>query len=131
MTTPPTPKRTPRVPHSCRAVCDKSGDFEPDPGSRKPEAGSRPRPARLVVYQKPRNPSERQRGILTLLAEGLTQRQAAAHLGLKPRCVTSTLANMRARYTATTNEALVALAIRLQWIEIHCLRSDRRRLRFV
>jgi DNA-binding NarL/FixJ family response regulator len=76
------------------------------------------KPARLVVYQAPRNPSERQRGILTLLAEGLTQREAAAHLGVKPRCVTSALANMRERYTTTTNEALIALAIRLQWIEI-------------
>ena len=82
----------------------------PQPSHRKP--------ARLVVFQSPRNPSERQRGILTLLAEGLTQRQAAAHLGLKPRCVTSALANMRERYTARSNEALVALAIRLQWIEI-------------
>ena len=76
------------------------------------------KPARLVVYQAPRNPSERQRGILTLIAEGLSQKQAAAHLGVKPRCVTSALANMRERYTTTTNEALIALAIRLQWIEI-------------
>lgn len=76
------------------------------------------RPARLVVYQSPRNPNERQRGILTLIAEGLTQRQAAAHLGVKPRCVTSALANMRERYTTRSNEALVALAIRLQWIDI-------------
>jgi DNA-binding NarL/FixJ family response regulator len=76
------------------------------------------RPARLVVYQHPRNPTERQRGILTLLAEGLTQKQVAAHFGLKLRCVTSALGNMRARYTTTSNEALIALAIRLQWIEI-------------
>jgi|CZKD01.1.fsa_nt_gi DNA-binding CsgD family transcriptional regulator len=75
-------------------------------------------PDLFVIYQSPRNPSERQRGILTLLAEGLTQRQAAAHLGVKLRCVTSALANMRERYTTTTNEALIALAIRLQWIEI-------------
>ena len=75
-------------------------------------------PDLFVICQSPRNPSERQRGILTLLAEGLTQRQAAAHLGVKPRCVTSALANMRERYTTTTNEALVALAIRLHWIEI-------------
>jgi DNA-binding NarL/FixJ family response regulator len=82
----------------------------PQPSHRKP--------ARLAVYQHPRNPSQRKHGILTLLAEGLTQRQAAAHLGVRPRCVTSALANMRERYTTTTNEALVALAIRLQWIEI-------------
>jgi DNA-binding CsgD family transcriptional regulator len=76
------------------------------------------RPARLLVYQSPRNPTARQRRILILLAEGLTQKQAAAHLGLKPRCVTSALANMRERYTAASNEALIALAIRLQWIAI-------------
>ena len=40
------------------------------------------------------------------------------HLGLKPRCVTSTLARMPDRYAAPSYEALVALAIRLQWIEI-------------
>jgi hypothetical protein len=49
---------------------------------------------------------------------GASQRQAAAHLGVKPRCVTSALANRRERYTAASNEALIALAIRLQWIEI-------------
>ena len=74
------------------------------------------RPARLRVYQRPRNPTERQRGILT--AEGLTQKQVAAHLGLKLRCVASSLGNTRARYTTTSNEALIALAIRLQWIKI-------------
>jgi hypothetical protein len=37
---------------------------------------------------------------------------------VKPRCVTSALANRRERYTAASNEALIALAIRLQWIEI-------------
>jgi DNA-binding CsgD family transcriptional regulator len=77
-----------------------------------------PRPARLRVYQHPRNPTAYQRRILTLIAEGLTQRQAASHLGVNPRCVASALASMRERYTATTNEALIALAIRLQWIEI-------------
>lgn len=76
------------------------------------------RPARLRVYHSPRSPSERQRGILALMAEGLTQRQAAAQIGLKPRSVASALANMRERYTTASNEALVALAIRLQWIEI-------------
>ncbi len=81
-------------------------------------AAELPRPARLVVYQSPRNPTARQRGILTLLAEGLAQKEVAARLGLKLRCVTSALGNMRARYTTTSNEALVALAIRLQWIEI-------------
>lgn len=76
------------------------------------------RPARLTVYQTPRNPTSRERRILTLLAEGRTQKQAAGHLGLKPRSITGTLEKMRGRYTARTNEALVALAIRLQWVKL-------------
>lgn len=85
------------------------------------------RPARLAVYQSPRNPTPRERRILTLLAEGHTQKQAAGHLGLAPRYVTNSVANMRTRYTAPTNEALVALAVRLQWITlaIDCLAVDR------
>ena len=76
------------------------------------------RPARLLVFQSPRNPTTRERRILTLLAEGHTQKQAAGHLGLRPRSVTNALGHMRDRYTAPTNEALIALAMRLQWIEI-------------
>ena len=75
-------------------------------------------PARLIVYQTPRNPTERERRILTLLAEGYTQKQTAGHLSLKPRCVTTALAHMRNRYTAPTNESLIALAVRLQWIAL-------------
>ena len=41
------------------------------------------KPARLLVFQAPRNPTERDREILTLLAEGHTHKQAAGHLGLK------------------------------------------------
>jgi len=80
------------------------------------------RSARLTVYQRPRNPTERERTILLLLVEGHTQKQAAGHLGLKPRAVTSAIERMRNRYTAPNNEALVALAIRLQWIalQIEC-----------
>jgi DNA-binding CsgD family transcriptional regulator len=76
------------------------------------------KPARLTVYQSPRNPTERERRILTLLAEGHSQKQAAAHLGVKPRCVTNSLGNMRNRYTAPTHEALIAMAVRLQWISV-------------
>src|SRR3954469_7620480 len=74
--------------------------------------------ARLIVYQRPRNPTERERRILALLAGGLTQKQAAGHLGVTPRAITACVEKMRDRYTAPTNEALIALAVRLQWIEI-------------
>jgi DNA-binding NarL/FixJ family response regulator len=40
------------------------------------------RPARLSIYQSPRNPTPREREILTLIAEGRTQKQAARTLGL-------------------------------------------------
>jgi DNA-binding CsgD family transcriptional regulator len=86
---------------------DETGS--PTPGARC---------ARLRVYQHPHNPTARDRAILTLIAEGHTQKQAAGHLGLKPRSVTGALSYMRDRYTAPTNEALIALALRLQWIEI-------------
>ena len=76
------------------------------------------KPARLLVFQSPRNPTERDREILTLLAEGHTTSQAAGHLGLEKRCITSALERMRHRYTTPTNEALIALAIRLQWIAV-------------
>lgn len=76
------------------------------------------RPARLIVYQSPRNPTPHERRILTLLAEGHSQKQAAAHLGLSPRSIAATLEHMRYRYTAPTNEALIALAVRLQWITL-------------
>jgi len=76
------------------------------------------RPARLAVYQSPRNPNPRERRILTLLAEGHTQKEAAQRLGIRSRAVTSSVSLMRTRYAAPTNEALVALAVRLQWITI-------------
>lgn len=92
--------------------------MNPDtPESRTPEARS-PTSARLTVFQQPRNPTERERRILTLLAEGHSQKQTAAHLGVKHRAITSALGNMRDRYTSPTNEALVALAVRLQWISV-------------
>jgi len=76
------------------------------------------RPARLTVYQLPRNPTERERRILTLIAEGRTTRQTAVHLRVKLRSVTHSLERMRNRYTAPTNESLLVLALRLQWITI-------------
>ena len=84
------------------------------------------RAARLTVYQEPRNPSERERMILALLAGGRTQKEAAVHLGLKPHSITNALGHMRDRYATQTNEALVALAVRLQWITlaIDCVERD-------
>ena len=76
------------------------------------------KPARLLVFQGPRNPTERDREILTLIAEGHSHKQAAGHLGLAHRSVTNALGRMRDRYTAPTNEALIALATRLQWIDV-------------
>ena len=78
----------------------------------------RPHEARLLVFQASRNPTARDREILTLLAEGHTHKQAAGHLGLAHRSVTNALGRMRARYTTPTNEALIALAVRLQWINV-------------
>jgi len=76
------------------------------------------KPARLLVFQAPRNPTERDREILTLLAEGHTQEQTAGHLGLRPRTIARALEEMRHRYTTPTNAALMALATRLQWIAV-------------
>jgi hypothetical protein len=58
------------------------------------------------------------REILTLLAEGDTHKQAAGQLGLAHRSVTHALAHMREGYTMPTNEALIALAVPLQWIDV-------------
>ena len=74
------------------------------------------RTARLAVYQHPRNPTAHERRILTLLAEGHTQKQTAGRLRLAHRSVTNALGKMRTRYTTPTNESLIALAVRLQWI---------------
>jgi len=76
------------------------------------------RPARLTVYQSPRNPSPRERRILTLLAEGHSQHELARHLGLAYHSVSNALGRMRLRYEAPTNESLIAIAVRLQWIAL-------------
>ena len=74
--------------------------------------------ARLIVYQGPRNPTERERTILTLVAEGHTHKQAAGHLGLAHRSVTNALGRMRDRYNLPTNEALIVAAVKLEWIPL-------------
>jgi DNA-binding NarL/FixJ family response regulator len=75
-------------------------------------------PAHLIVFQHPRNPTEHDRAILELIAAGHSHTSAAAELHTRPRNVTQALAKMRARYTAPTNEALIAIAVRLQWIAV-------------
>jgi DNA-binding CsgD family transcriptional regulator len=76
------------------------------------------RPARLILYQKPRNPSPHERRILTLLVQGQTPKEAAIRLGLARRSLTNALGHMRERYAARTNATLIAIAIRLQWIDL-------------
>jgi len=76
----------------------------------------RPRPPALLVPLNGRNPSPRERDILTLLAHGATMTQAATALGIAPSNVRNRVDMMRNRYAPTT-ASLVALAIRLEWIE--------------
>jgi len=76
------------------------------------------RPARLPIAQHPRNPSPRDREILKLLAEGHTRKQAAAALHLKPRTLAATIQRMCDRYGAANPLALIAAAIRLEWIAL-------------
>jgi DNA-binding CsgD family transcriptional regulator len=73
------------------------------------------RAARLIVYS---TQATRERRIFALLAEGHTQKQTAGHLGLKLRSISAALGNMRNRYTAPTNESLIAIAVCLEWITI-------------
>ena len=64
----------------------------------------------------PRNRTECDREIVTQLAEGHTHNQAAGHRGPRPRTITAP-SKMRHCYTTPSNEALMALATRLQWID--------------
>lgn len=81
--------------------------------------------AHLTIYQAPRNPTPAERQILTLIAEGHTRKQAAAHLRITHRSLLHKIESMRNRYTAPTTEALIAIAVRLQWITlaIDCLQD--------
>ena len=76
------------------------------------------RPARLPIAQHPRNPSPRDREILTLLAEGHTRKEAAAALHLKPRTITANIQRMCDRYGAANPLVVIAAAIRLKWIAL-------------
>jgi hypothetical protein len=77
----------------------------------------------LTVTQDGRNPTQKERQILTLLAAGDTRAEAAHHAGLKLRAVTAIIEGMRDRY-APTLPALMVLAVKLQWIETPITISD-------
>jgi len=71
----------------------------------------------MVISQHARNPTPRQRRILRRLAEGMTQPEIAAEDGVPPHQVSRQLEALRNRFAAT-NCALIAIAVRLQWIPI-------------
>jgi hypothetical protein len=66
----------------------------------------------------PRNRTECDREIVTLPAEGHTHKRVAGHRGLKHRTITPALEEMRHCYTTPSNEALMALATCLHWIDL-------------
>ena len=76
------------------------------------------RPARLPIHQRPPNPSPEEREILASVAEGWTPQDTARHLATSPRTITAALHRMRDRYNLPTNEALIAAAVKLEWIPI-------------
>jgi len=82
----------------------------------------------LTVNQQERNPTERQRVILTLLVEGLSQIQIAEVLSTTPHAIARTLENLRNQF-APTNCSLIALAVRLEWVtfSVEIRQNDRER----
>ena len=66
----------------------------------------------------PRNRTECDREIVTLLAQGHSHNQAAEHRSPRSRTITRALEEMRHRYTTPSYEALMALATRLRWIDL-------------
>jgi DNA-binding CsgD family transcriptional regulator len=71
----------------------------------------------LTVDQHARNPTPRQRRILRRLAEGMSQPEIAAQDGVPAHRIARQLEALRNRF-APTNCALIAIAIRLQWIPV-------------
>jgi DNA-binding CsgD family transcriptional regulator len=76
------------------------------------------RPARLPIHQRHPNPSPEEREILASVAEGWTPQDTARHLATSRRTVTAALHRMRDRYNFPTNEALIAAAVKLEWIPL-------------
>jgi hypothetical protein len=70
-----------------------------------------------TITQSTPNPSPVERRILRALARGASQREAARDAGIRPRAAALALAEMRDRYAPTTH-ALIALAVKLEWIEL-------------
>ncbi len=68
----------------------------------------------------PRNRTECDREIVTLLAECQTHKQAAGHRspGPRARTISRALEEIRHCYITPSNEALMALATRLRWIDL-------------
>jgi len=82
----------------------------------------------LTINQRERNPTQRERVILTLLAEGHSQIQIAEVLSITPHAIARTLENLRNHF-APTNCSLIALAVRLEWItfSVEIRQDDRQR----
>ena len=71
----------------------------------------------LTTNQQQRNPTARERRILTALASGASRPEAALQAGLTVRAVTAILERLRDRF-APTMPALIALAVKLEWISV-------------
>lgn len=71
----------------------------------------------LTTNQQRRNPTARERRILTALASGASRPEAALQAGLTVRAVTAILERLRDRF-APTMPPLIALAVKLEWISV-------------
>jgi len=69
----------------------------------------------LTTNQQERNPTQRERLILTLMIEGHSTAEIAGLLGTTPHVIRNQVQHLRDRFAAT-NEALIAMAVRLEWI---------------
>lgn len=88
----------------------------PAPAPRK-----KPRPNFVLrIGQGPRNPTGRERSILTLLAAGNDQSTIAGIHGVRPGTIRNQLTRMRDMWAPTT-PSLIALAIKLGWITVPIL----------
>jgi DNA-binding NarL/FixJ family response regulator len=79
-------------------------------GSAYPDASRRALQAAL------RAPSERERTVIILVAEGLTNDEIGAYLGLSTKTVESHLHRLFDRYGALSRTELVTIAIRQGWL---------------
>jgi len=70
------------------------------------------------ITRQPTNPTPEEREILASVAEGWTPHDTARHLDTSTRNITAALHRMRDRYNLPTNEALIAAAVKLEWIPL-------------